>query len=268
MDKELNIINVAIKDNKYYFLNLDNKTVIKQFDISDFLIEFSEKNYEQLSLDYSKKISDKFKNITNVEDYLLYIMYLYNKKYEYQNLKLLINMLFSNPSESYDVLGKRLSEITDIKYSIVSGITLEDDLTAPLEVYSFSSYESFALFTIFKALSLNIRFNKCKNCGKYFVPTSKSNEIYCTRIYRNNKTCRDIGYENSVKADDIAKAYRNAYKTQNAKKQRNKNIEDINEMFYKWATEAKEMYELCKDDKIQLKELKKWFKEHQNWINK
>ena len=41
MDKELNIINVAIKDNKYYFLNLENKTIIEQFDISDFLIEFS-----------------------------------------------------------------------------------------------------------------------------------------------------------------------------------------------------------------------------------
>ena len=90
MDKELNIINVAIKDNKYYFLDLENKTVIKQFDISDFLIEFSEKNYEQISLDYSRKISNKFKSITNVEDYLLYNMYLYNKKYEYKNLKIIV----------------------------------------------------------------------------------------------------------------------------------------------------------------------------------
>ena len=268
MDKELNIINVAIKDNKYYFLNLENQTVIQQFDIRDFLIEFSEKNYEQLSLDFPKKVSNNFKDITNVKDYLFYNMYLNNKKYENQNLKLLMDILFTNSPELYDVLGEKLSEITDIKYSIVSGINLENDLSVPLEVYSFSSYESFALFTIFKALSLNIKFNKCKNCGKYFVPTSKRNEIYCTRIYRNNKTCRDIGYENSVKADDIAKAYRNAYKTQNAKKQRNKDIEGINEMFSIWATKAKEMYELCKDDKIQLKELKKWFKDHQNWIDK
>ena len=29
-----------------------------------------------------------------------------------------------------------------------------------------------------------IYINKCKNCGKYFVPTSKSNEIYCKRSTR------------------------------------------------------------------------------------
>ena len=119
-----------------------------------------------------------------------------------------------------------------------------------------------------RAAALNIQLNKCKNGVKYFVPTTKNNEIYCTRVFRNGKTCRDIGYELSVQSDEITKLYRNAYKTQNAKKQRNKDIANVDKLFSNWASKAKEMYKLSKDNKIKLDELSKWLKDNQDWINK
>lgn len=272
MNKELNKINIFINANKYYFLDMNKKTIINDFDISDFLINLYEKKYEEHSIDSLKTISNKFKEIADVEDYLMFnqkfVQQIYNFKYTYEYLKSYIDILFSNSNDVYNLLGDALSKMGSIEYSIISDIKLEKDLSLPLEVYSFTSYDTFILFTIFKSLSLNIKFNKCKNCGKYFVPTAKSNEIYCTRIYRNNKTCRDIGYENSVQSDKISKAYRNAYKTQNAKKQRNKNIPNIDDKFSYWATEAKEMYKLCKDNKIKFNEFNKWLKDHQDWINK
>lgn len=38
MNKELNKINIFINANKYYFLDMKKKTIINDFDISDFLI--------------------------------------------------------------------------------------------------------------------------------------------------------------------------------------------------------------------------------------
>lgn len=67
---------------------------------------------------------------------------------------------------------------------------------------------------------------------------------------------------------EITKLYRNAYKTQNAKKQRNKDIANVDKLFSNWASEAKKMYKLCKDNKIKFDELSKWLKDNQDWINK
>ena len=47
MNKELNKINIFINANKYYFLDMNKKTIINDFDISDFLINLYEKKYEE-----------------------------------------------------------------------------------------------------------------------------------------------------------------------------------------------------------------------------
>lgn len=268
MNNEINKINVFIHDNKYYFLDIKKKTVIKDFNLSDFLISLYEDDFENHTINTSINLSTNFKKVNDVENYLIHNKLHIDQKYNYDLLKKFVDALLSNSRDLYKTFGNELSNMGPIEYSIVSNIKLENDLSMPLEVYSFSSYNTFILFTIFKVLSLDIKFNKCKNCGKYFVPTAKSNEIYCTRTFRNNKTCRDIGYENSVQSDEISKAYRNAYKTQNAKKQRNKFVHNIDEKFFNWAAEAKEMYKLCRDNKIALDEFNKWLKDHQDWIGK
>lgn len=32
----------------------------------------------------------------------------------------------------------------------------------------------------------------CQCCGKYFIPKTKRTTLYCDRIIRNNKTCKQI----------------------------------------------------------------------------
>jgi len=265
MNTKNNKIHLFINNDKYYFIDIKTKKVINEFVFTDFLIDLYENEYnlseDQTFLFNHTNISYILKNLT----YEVFFKNLYNNILILKNS---IDSLYSFSKETYKILGDTLAKINSIEYSIISGIKLENDLLMPVEVYSFTSYQDFILFTIFKTMSSNIKFNKCKNCGKYFVPTTKSNEIYCTRIYKNNRTCRDIGYENSVKYDELAKKYRNAYKTQNAKKQRYKAIKNIDEQFSKWASNAKEMYKLCKENKIDLEEFSRWLKENQDWINK
>lgn len=90
---------------------------------------------------------------------------------------------------------------------------------------------------------------KCKMCGNYFIPVSKSNEIYC-------KDCRAKTYDTKVKNDEIVKAYRTIYKTQNARKQRNLHRPDIAQKFEKWKKYAKIKLQQCQNQKISIEEMK------------
>lgn len=96
---------------------------------------------------------------------------------------------------------------------------------------------------------------KCANCGKYFVPSIRSDEIYCENVFRNNKTCKQLGYETKVMKDDVLKEYRKIYKTQNARKQRNKHKSNIDARFDRWKVTAKDTLLLCQKGEISIEQM-------------
>ena len=97
----------------------------------------------------------------------------------------------------------------------------------------------------------------CQNCGKYFVPESRSDEIYCNNIFKGNRTCRQIGYENKINGDEVLREYRKIYKTQNARKQRNKdNIQGLEERFAVWSAFAKGQLIKCQNGEISVDDMK------------
>ncbi len=100
---------------------------------------------------------------------------------------------------------------------------------------------------------------QCKMCGNYFMPVKKSNEIYC-------KNCRTKTYDTKVKNDEVARAYRTIYKTQNARKQRNLHRPNIEQKFDKWKTYSKIKLQQCQDHKITIEEMKAAISSDE-WIN-
>ena len=56
---------------------------------------------------------------------------------------------------------------------------------------------------------------KCKNCGKFFVPDNRVDELYCNNIYENNKTCKEVGpfrtKQKLMQENDDLRIYRNVY---------------------------------------------------------
>ncbi|GEM_PF-6976618 len=52
---------------------------------------------------------------------------------------------------------------------------------------------------------------KCELCKKYFIP-SRSNEKYCNGLYKDNKTCKQYGYEKLVIENEPMQRYRREYK--------------------------------------------------------
>jgi len=126
-------------------------------------------------------------------------------------------------------------------------------------IYFFTSY----------FLKNDVKFRKCKYCGKYFVPETARMD-YCTRkIEGSTKTCRDLGSVKNYQAQafnhEAAKVYNRAYKTMfsRMKYQTNPLTE---EEFKEWAIEARELRDKCipgsSDYDNNLERLKIWLDKH------
>ncbi len=128
------------------------------------------------------------------------------------------------------------------KFAFLNGVEISDVTTA------------FNL-AIMEILSSDLHIRVCENCGNYFIPASRSDEIYCNRILPSGKTCKMVGYENKVKDDIILREYRKIYKTQHARKQRYKGDGDISERFNGWKGFADYRLAACQTGAISLDEM-------------
>lgn len=110
-----------------------------------------------------------------------------------------------------------------------------------------------------------IQIKQCENCGKYFIPSKRSDEIYCDRIFRNQKTCKQIGYEEKEKKDPFKSLYTKARKTQHARiryniKNKPNYKQDHYEPWKKAAEKARDNFKAAGD----IKGFKKWIEENKN----
>ena len=140
---------------------------------------------------------------------------------------------------------------------------LSEDGTIQL-LFSLIDIYSLIILDIFNVKSKNIIVKRCENCGKFFIPQNRSDEIYCDRIYKNGKTCKQIGYFEKEKADPFKKLFTTARKTQYARIGYNKHIKDYRDKHYKpWleaAQKAKEKFEVAND----IDGFRKWIEDNKN----
>lgn len=122
-------------------------------------------------------------------------------------------------------------------------------------ILSFESVFDALLYDGYEAKENKVKPTRCQNCGKLFFPHARSDEIYCNHIFRNGKTCKELGYEMKVESDQIMKEYRRIYKMQNARKQRNSHKPKIAEYFDSWKFKAKEQLSSCKHGDITIEEM-------------
>ncbi|MGN1026135.1 MAG: DUF6076 domain-containing protein [Faecousia sp.] len=94
--------------------------------------------------------------------------------------------------ESYR-LGEALEE--HLCYSIIQEckttavFSLEGGLHTQ---YVFRSHDQYYRFLLQRFIASKTTLNKCQYCGRYFVPKTKRKTLYCDRVIRNGKTCKQI----------------------------------------------------------------------------
>ena len=153
------------------------------------------------------------------------------------------------------IAGKETPIQLEQMVNMVRGTNVEVTATfllrKPEDIYSLCSYVFQTLITS------NVKIRKCRNCGKYFIPINRSDEMYCCRIQENGKMCRELGYSSKINDDDLLLIYRTAYKTHNARKQRNmKNRSGAEQEFKNWVVFAKRLLEQAQAGELSSEEFR------------
>lgn len=164
----------------------------------------------------------------------------------------LIDTLFIK-KEFYKIVFDRIN-VTNVGYRIIYN-TKNKGFE---ERYEINDIYTFCIFSIVKLLQNGTNIKKCENCGKYFVPFTRNDEIYCNNEYINGRTCKQVGYENKINNDDILKEYRRVYKNKNAIKNKTKYSHKATERWELWKVSAKEKLKECQAGLISIEEFKNW----------
>ncbi len=140
--------------------------------------------------------------------------------------------------------------------------TLHDKNNQIIECYTPDTIKNFCVFAAVKLLQSGTVFSECenKNCKKLFVPSHRSDEKYCD-------DCKNVGYYIKIRDDKYLSAYRTAYNTRNARKNRQsrgKSSEfkrNSENEFKKWVIKAQEELEKAQLKNIDIEVFKQILKD-------
>jgi len=130
--------------------------------------------------------------------------------------------------------------------------------------YIVNSYQDICVMTLYFALQNNLTINKCKNCGNYFIPLSRSDEVYCDNPSPQNsqKTCKQYGkttgsYEKNQR-DPVLKMCRNLYNSKQMLVRRHPDITAYSENFERFKQDSEEWKRKYKSQKCTAEEFAQW----------
>lgn len=127
-------------------------------------------------------------------------------------------------------------------------IPLDDSFS----IFATDSFDRLLVNSVYYFFLHGFIFKRCKNCGKFFVPLSRSDEIYCNNIspQDNERTCKEYGsrklWYDRLKNDEAARLARNIYSAKQMLVRRNPDIPEYKEMFELFKTEKKKWEEMVK----------------------
>ena len=228
------------------FLNTDFenpnsfKSLIKKYGINFFLnltdIKYSD--FPVPAKEYEKSLDILINNHKYVfslfrQDLMLDIEYIFNMN-NLEEIKDLTPLQRFQVMANSDVSSKSLEKIDNdkVKINLSAFEILRDYSNYPMRQDETQRIVSIAninssyfiecadiiqalLIELLEIAKLNIEIKKCRNCGKFFVPDNRSDEIYCSNIFENGKTCKEIVHfkvqQKLIDENDNLRIYRNVY---------------------------------------------------------
>lgn len=116
--------------------------------------------------------------------------------------------------KAMEMLGALFTEMVSMQHIDFRIINIDGKFRSH---YIIKTGMSLLTFEFAHWLDKGLPFVKCENCGRYFVPDGRSDQIYCTYPSPQNKekTCREIGAQvtraNKEKNDVVTREYRKVY---------------------------------------------------------
>lgn len=126
--------------------------------------------------------------------------------------------------------------------------------------YYFSSVYEILNLEFTKLLETDIRFKKCKRCGKYFIVNKNYPKVYCNRIANGEtKPCSVLGPQESYRTKNSENEALNIYSKYYKRYKARVNVRQIHEAdFKKWKYEALSKRNDCTMGSISCEEFANW----------
>lgn len=130
--------------------------------------------------------------------------------------------LFINKNNAELTTAQRYNEVIQSfpeieKMTVRKGISLygEGTETQLVELFEIESFEEMMFFEFSEMLKRDLRIKPCKLCGKYFIVPDKRRHEFCDRIFKDNKTCKQVGsrelFDRVMSKDEVLYLYRREY---------------------------------------------------------
>ena len=223
-------------------------------DLQENLIDLQEELIKAVTYIYNLNNDSKLEKYTYSERYAAYLIKRMGKLYTYYKNDFIMRDSYSR---KYEDLGNKS------EYDILESLKTKNMLLSMSDTHKSTDLSSIC-YAILDELSKtpNYPIKKCQNCGMYFIPTSKVDEIYCDYPKENSKSCRDLGafqsYTERLKQNKAMGEYRRTYQQKFMQVRKDKENKELVEEFETWKKQAKEKINLMKKGKLTENEVYNW----------
>ena len=161
------------------------------------------------------------------------------------------------PTNDHAALAEKLGISTE---TLIAAITVPHFLNVQ---YQFGAVANILELEFTKMLEANVRFRKCKRCGKYFIMKGNYDTNYCDRVAEGEtRNCQELAAAENYKAKiagDKAIPIYNRYYKRYAARVRVKQIKEAD--FKKWKYQAIALRNDCSAGKITVEEYIQWMED-------
>ena len=196
------------------------KAITKIFeDLQENLIDLQQELIKAVTYIYNLDNNSGLEKYTYAERFAVYLIKRMGKLYTY----------YKNDFIMRDSYSRKYQEIgNNSEYDLLDTLQNKKQVLSMSDTHKSNDLSSIC-YAILEELSKtpNYPIKKCQNCGMYFIPTSKVDEIYCDYPKENLKSCRDLGafqsYTERLKNNKAMGEYRRTYQQKFMQVRKDKN---------------------------------------------
>ena len=220
-------------------------------DLQENLIDIQEELKNAVTYIYNLDNNSLLEKYTYSERFAVYLIKRLGKLYTYYKND---NIIRDSYSRKYQDIGN------NSEYDLLETLQNKKQVLSMSDTHKSNDLSSICYAILGKLVKTpNYPIKKCQNCGMYFIPNAKTDEIYCDYPKENSKPCRDLGafqsYTQRLKDNKAMGEYRKKYQKLFMQVKKNK---ELSAEFETWKKQAKEKINDMKKGKLTEDEVYTW----------
>ena len=237
-------------DNAEYIKEMTNIYNNLQYKIQEIQQELT------FAVNYIYNIEEKadLQEYTPSQRFAVYLIKRKGQLYTYNKNDYIIRDSYSN---------KYLEFMNDSEEKLLNSLKDNSMFVSMIDTHQSSDLSSICYAVLEELVkTANYPIKKCQNCGMYFIPSSRLDEIYCEYPKVNGKTCREQGavqaYNERLKQNKALAEYRRLYQQKLMAVGRNKDNKQMKKDFDNWKKYAKDKVNQLKHGVLTEDEVYEW----------